>query len=103
MESRMAETPNPEKRSNGAMWCMAVGAGLLILSYILGIPSVIATAASNGDVVALAGGVTGLVVVIAAAIIGGLLTAVGAVWSLVQVVVDSRDENARERYKDVER
>lgn len=95
--------PNPEQRSNGALLCFAIGAGLVILSWLLGIGGVLTTALSGGDPAAIAGGIGMLIALPLTAIAGIILAIVGGVWMLARVIADSRDDGEEKRYRDVQR
>jgi hypothetical protein len=95
------ETPNPEHKSNNAILCFSIGAGLLGLSWLLGFGSTLALALSGGALPAVAGGVGAMIAVVLAGVSGFILMAVGGVWMMVRVIADQR---ASDRYsRDVER
>ena len=97
------ESPNPEQRSNAALLCFAIGAGLVVLAWFLGVGGVMTTVLSGGDPVAMAGGI-GLIIALPLTMIAGLiLLLVGGVWMLARVVADSREGADKERYRDVQR
>jgi membrane protein implicated in regulation of membrane protease activity len=94
---------NPEHRSNNALLCFCLGAGLASLAYLLGVGAVFSTLFGGGDPAALVGGVF-------AAIALGLLVAsafvlmlVGGIWMLVRVIADQRGDANEKRYRDVNR
>lgn len=97
------EPPNPEQRSNGALLCFAIGAGLVVLSWFLGIGGVLTTAFAGGDPAATAGGIGMLIALPLTALAGMILAVVGSVWMLARVVADSRDDGDEKRYRDVQR
>lgn len=97
------DTPNPEQRSDGAMLCFAIGAGLLVLSWFLGIGGVLTTAMAGGDPAAIAGGIGMLIALPLTAIVGVLLLIVGGIWMFARVVADSRDDGGEKRYRDIQR
>jgi hypothetical protein len=100
----MSETPpNPEQRSDGALLCFAIGAGLVILSWFLGIGGVLTTALSGGDPAAVAGGIGMLIALPLTAIAGVILAIIGGVWMFARVVADSRDDGDEKRYRDIQR
>jgi hypothetical protein len=98
----MTETPNPERRSNAAMWCLSIGVALMVVSWFLGVGGVISAAASGGDPWVLGGGVFALALMALCLVGGGVLSLVGIVWIFVQVIADARGED-KDRYKNVER
>jgi hypothetical protein len=97
------EAPNPERRSNGALLCLLVGAALMAAAWFLGLGASMAALFSGGSAPALAGGIAALALAPVVAVGGGLLMAIAVVWILVRVFADSRDAHARERYRDVQR
>jgi hypothetical protein len=99
----MADAPNPERRADAAILCFCIGAGLLGLSWFLGVGNVIALALSGGAPAMLVGGLVSAIVLALAAGSGGLLMLVGAIWMFVRVIADSREESAKDRYRDVQR
>ena len=100
----MTETPpNPEQRSNGALLCFAIGAGLVVLSWFLGIGGVLTTALSGGDPAAVAGGIGMLIALPLTAVAGIILALVGGFWMMARVVADSRDGSEEKRYRDIQR
>jgi hypothetical protein len=98
-----SQPPNPEQRSDGALLCFAIGAGLVVLSWLLGIGGVLTTALSGGDPAAIAGGIGMLIALPLTAIAGIILAIVGGVWMLARVVADSRDDREEKRYRDIQR
>jgi hypothetical protein len=95
---------NPEQRSNGALWCLILGGGLMALAYALGVGAVLTALITNGDPVAIAGSIGMAIAVPLTLVVGLILAAVGGVWILIQVIVDSRGESQTDRYsRDVER
>ena len=97
------ETANPEARSNNALLCIGIGAGLIVLSWLLGIGGVLATVAAGGDPTVAAGGIGMLIALPLAALSGFLLVIVGGVWMFARVVADQRNEASEKRYRDVQR
>ena len=98
-----AEPPNPEQRSNGALLCLSIGAGLVVLSWFLGIGGVLTTAFGGGDPAAMAGGIGMLIALPLTALAGIILAVIGGVWMLARVVADSRDDGEEKRYRDIQR
>jgi hypothetical protein len=98
-----AEGPNPERRSNNALLCFCIGAGLAGLAYFLGVGAVVAAAFGAGDPAAVAGGFVAAMGLTLSALSGFVLMAVGAVWMLVRVIADQRGDASEKRYRDVER
>lgn len=97
------ETPNPEQRSNAALLCFAIGAGLVVVAWFLGVGGVMATALAGGDPAAIAGGIGMLIALPLTMIAGFILLLVGGIWMLARVVADSREGADKERYRDVQR
>jgi len=95
----LSEPPNPEHKSNNAMLCFCIGAGLAALSWFLGVGSAF-SAAFAGGLASAAVGVVGGVALIFAAFSGVILMAVGAIWILIRVIAD---QSGGDRYKDVQR
>lgn len=98
-----SDAPNPERRSNSALLCFCIGIGLCGLAYFLGIGAVMAAAFSGGNPAAVVGSILGVVAVATAGVIGFVMTAIGAVWMLAQVIADQRGGAEEKRYRDVER
>ena len=97
------EAPNPERRSNAALMCLVTGLGLVVLSWFFGFGAIIATTFSGGSAPLLAGGIAALVLVPVMGVGGAILAVIATLWIIVRVVADSRDANAKERYRDVQR
>jgi hypothetical protein len=97
-----AEAPNPERRSNGAVLCVAAGVIILGACYFLGLGAALSLA-WNGETGFNLAALGPALAVVAFAIAGVLLTLGGGIWMLVQVIADATQANATERYKDVER
>ncbi len=97
------EGPNPEHRSNNALLCFCIGAGLAGLAYFLGIGTVIGAAFSGGNPAALVGGIIAAIGLALLAASGFVLMLVGGVWMLLRVIADQRGESSEKRYRDVER
>lgn len=98
-----SEAPNPEHRSNNALLCFCLGAGLAGLAYFLGIGAVIGSIASGGTPAMLVGGLIAVVGLALLGVSGFVLMLTGGVWMLVRVIVDQRGEPSEKRYRDVER
>lgn len=98
-----SEPPNPEARSNGAILCIGIGGGMLVLSWLLGVGGVLATAAAGGDPAAAAGGIAMLIALPLAAVSGLVLVLIGGIWMFARVVADQRGESSEKRYRDVQR
>jgi hypothetical protein len=96
------EAPNPERRSTNAMVCFCTGLGLLALSWLLGVGAAF-TAAFTGGLAGVAMGVAGAVALMLAACLGGLLMLVGLVWIVLRVIADQTRDEAKQRYKNVQR
>jgi hypothetical protein len=97
------DAPNPERRSNNAMLCFCLGAGLCGAAYFLGIGAVIGAALSGGNPAALVGGVMAAIGLVLMGVGGGVMMLVGGVWMLAQVIADQRGDVSEKRYRDVER
>jgi hypothetical protein len=97
------EPRNLEHRSNNALLCFCIGAGLCGLAYVLGIGAVIGAAMSGGDPAAVVGGLFAAIGIGLAGFAGFIMMAVGGVWMLVRVVADQTDNAEEKRYRDVER
>jgi hypothetical protein len=98
------ETPNPEQRSNGALWCLGIGAGLVVLAWLFGVGGVLATAMSGGNPGAMAGGIGALIALPLTMAAGIILIMIGGVWMFGRVVADSREDGGEKRYdRDVQR
>ncbi len=100
----MAETPNPERRSDAALLCFGIGVALAGLSWLLGVGSVLTAALSGGSPVAIAGSVAAMIALLICGALGFVFMAIGGLWLVVRVIMDQRQEQARDRYsRDVER
>jgi uncharacterized membrane protein len=97
------EAPNPERRSNNAILCFSIGAGLCILAYVLGVGAVIGAALSGGDPAVVVGGALAAIGLALAGVSGFILMLVGGVWMIVRVVADQTSDASEKRYRDVER
>jgi hypothetical protein len=98
-----SERPNPERRSNNALLCFCIGAGLAILAWFLGVGTVIGAALSGGDPAVLVGGAFAAIGLALAGVSGFVLMLVGGIWMLVQVIADQTGDREEKRYRDVER
>ena len=97
------EIPNPERRSNNALLCFCIGAGLAGLAYLLGVGAILGAALSGGDPAALAGSLIAALALCLSAVSGFILMFVGGVWMIVRVIADQRGDASERRYRDVER
>ncbi|MGE0829061.1 MAG: hypothetical protein AB7O04_06895 [Hyphomonadaceae bacterium] len=98
------ETPNPERRSNAALLCFCIGVGLGGLAWVLGVGGLIAAALAGGSPAAVVGGLFAAIALVLMGVAGGVLTLVGAIWLIIQVIADQRGADAKERYsREVER
>ncbi|MEJ0022210.1 MAG: hypothetical protein WDN76_01295 [Alphaproteobacteria bacterium] len=96
------ETPNPERRSNSALLCLCLGMALVGLAWFLGVGGMIGLAFSGGAPAA--GGLIALILVPLTGIVGAIMASFGAVWLIIRVIADQRQDHARERYsREVER
>ena len=95
--------PNPERRSNAAMICFCLGAGLCILAYMLGIGAVLGAAISGGDPAVVVGSLFAAFGIAMLGLLGIILALVGGVWMIAQVVADQSGGAEEKRYRDVER
>ena len=95
---------NPERRSDAAVLCLSIGAGLLVLSWLLGLGGALGVIVSGAWTPAAAGGVMGFILVPLTAVTGMLFGAVGFIWIVAHVLIDRGREAGGDRYsKDVER
>ena len=97
------EGKNPEHRSNNAMLCFCIGAGLCALAYFLGIGAVIGAAASGGNPAIVVGGAFAAIGIVLAGISGFVMMAIGGVWMVLRVIADQTSDASEKRYRDVER
>jgi membrane protein implicated in regulation of membrane protease activity len=97
------EGPNPEHRSNNALLCFCIGAGLAGIAYLLGVGAVISAAFGAGDAAVIAGSMIAAIGLTLAALSGFILMAIGAIWMLGRVIADQRGDDSEKRYRDVER
>jgi len=94
--------PNPEQRSNNALWVFCTGAGLCIAAYFLGIGAVMAAVFSGGDPAVVIGSMFGVIGIVLMGVSGFVLALVGGVWMVLRVIADQTGENEK-RYRDVNR
>lgn len=97
------EGENPERRSNNALLCFCIGAGLTTLAWLLGVGTVIGAALSGGDPAVLVGGALAAIGLMLAGASGFVLMLVGGIWMLVRVIADQTADASEKRYRDVER
>jgi len=84
------------------MICFCTGLGLLGLSWLLGVSSAF-TAAFAGGLAGAAMGVAGAIVLMLSACVGVLLMFVGIIWIILRVIADQTGDEAKQRYKNVQR
>lgn len=89
--------PNPERRSNAALICFCAGIGLVALSWFMGFGGVLAGALTGSAPIAAVSALSGVVVLMLGAAAGGVLTVVGAIWLMVQVIADQRQSDRYSR------
>lgn len=97
------EDRNPEHRSNNAMLCFCLGAGLAILAYVLGVGTVLGAVFSGGDPAVVVGGMFAAIGLVLLGVSGFVLMAVGGVWMFLRVIADQAGDAAEKRYRDIER
>jgi predicted ABC-type sugar transport system permease subunit len=97
------EGKNPEHRSNNAMLCFCLGAGLAIAAYVLGVGAVIGAAFSGGDPAIIVGSMLGAVGLVLMGIAGFVMMIIGGVWMILRVIADQTGDRSEKRYRDVER
>jgi hypothetical protein len=97
-----SEPPNPERRSNNAMICFCTGLGLLVLAWFMGVSTAF-TAALTGGLAGAAMGVAGAIALMLAACAGVVLMLVGLIWIVLRVIADQTRDEAKQRYKNVQR
>jgi membrane protein implicated in regulation of membrane protease activity len=96
------KAPNPERRSNSALLCLCIGMGLVCLAWFLGVGGMIGMAFEGGAPAA--GGLIALILLPLTGIVGAIMASFGAVWLIVRVIADQRQDHAKERYsREVER
>lgn len=94
---------NPEHRSNNAMLCFCLGAGLCGAAYFLGVGAVLAAALSGGQPGVVAGSILGAIGLVLMGLSGFVMMIVGGLWMVVRVVADQRGEASEKRYRSIER
>lgn len=94
---------NPEHRSNNAILCFCIGAGLAALAYFLGIGAVIGAAMSGGDPALVVGGLFAAIGIAFAGVSGAIMMLIGGAWMIIQVIADQSGDASEKRYRDVER
>jgi len=97
------EAPNPERKSNNALLCFCIGAGLAGAAWLLGIGSAMSIAFMGANPALLVGGVIAAFGLILLGVSGFILMAVGAVWLFVRVLADQHESDRKDRYRHVER
>jgi hypothetical protein len=97
------EAPNPETRSNGAVWCLSIGVVLMGAAYFLGFGGMVAAAFAGNDPALVVGGIGMLIALPLMGVSGLVLAAVGGGWVLVRVIADQTNSAEEARYKDVQR
>jgi hypothetical protein len=98
-----SDAPNPEHRSNNALWCFCLGVGLCAIAYFFGIGAVLAAALSGGDPSVVIGSMFGVIGVVLMGVSGAILTAIGGVWMLLRVIADQTGDQSEKRYRNVDR
>lgn len=98
-----SNAPNPERRSNAAMICFCLGAGLCILAYMLGIGAILGAAISGGDPALVVGSLFAAFGIAMLGLLGIILAFVGGIWMIAQVLADQSGNDEEKRYRDVER
>jgi len=94
---------NPEHRSNAAMVCFCVGAGLCVLAYVLGIGAVLGALANGGNPALVVGSIFAAVGITLAGVTGFVVALIGGIWMIVQVIADQSGDASEKRYRDIER
>lgn len=97
------EGKNPEHRSNNAMLCFCIGAGLCVLAYFLGIGAVMGAALSGGNPAVVVGSVFAAVGLVLMGVAGFVMMVIGGIWMVLRVVADQTGDASEKRYRDVER
>lgn len=100
---KRSEAPNPERRTTNAILCFSIGAGLVGLSWVLGMGAVMGAALGGGDPALVVGGAIAAVGLVLAGAAGGVLMLIGGIWMVIQVIADQRGEASEKRYRDIER
>ncbi|HRO04827.1 MAG TPA: hypothetical protein PLS69_14605 [Terricaulis sp.] len=95
--------PNPEQRSNNALWVFCTGAGLCIGAYFLAVVGLVEGAMnSGGDPAVVIGSMFGVIGIVLMGVAGFVLVAVGGIWMVLRVIADQTGDNEK-RYRDVNR
>ncbi len=94
--------PNPEQRSNNALWVFCTGFGLSAVAYFLGVGAVIAAAMSGGDPAVAVGSIFAAIGLALLGVSGFVLMLVGGIWMIVRVIADQTGDSEK-RYRDVNR
>jgi membrane protein implicated in regulation of membrane protease activity len=81
---------NPEQRSNSALLCFCIGAGLIGASWLMGLGGVLTLAVAGNGAALAAGGLMTLLLIPLVAACGAILILVGGIWMIVRVVADSQ-------------
>lgn len=97
------EGKNPEHRSNNAMLCFCIGAGLCAGAYFLGIGAVLGAALSGGNPAVVVGGIFAAVGLVLMGIAGFVMMVIGGIWMVARVIADQTGDASEKRYRDVER
>jgi uncharacterized membrane protein len=98
-----SEGKNPEYRSNNAMLCFCIGAGLCVLAYFLGIGAVLGAAIGGGNPALIVGSVFAAVGIVLMGVAGFVMMVIGGIWMIARVVADQTSDASEKRYRDVER
>jgi hypothetical protein len=84
------------------MICFCTGIGLLGLSWFMGVGAAF-TAAFTGGLAGAAMGVSGAIALMLTACLGAFLVFIGIVWIALRVIADQTGDEAKQRYRDVQR
>ena len=98
-----SEGRNPEHRSNNAMLCFCIGAGLCVLAYFLGIGAVLGAALGGGNPALVVGSVFAAIGIVLMGAAGFVMMVIGGIWMIARVVADQTGDASEKRYRDVER
>jgi hypothetical protein len=98
-----SEGRNPEHRSNNAMLCFCIGAGLCGLAYVLGVGAVLGAVFSGGNPAVVVGGLLAAIGITLAGVVGLVMMVIGGVWMIARVVADQTGDASEKRYRDIER
>lgn len=95
---------NPERRSDGAILCWAIGVGLLALAWALGMFGVLAAAFSLGSLPAMGSALAATIMAPLTVGLGAVFCAGGLVWMVIRAVADQVGDREGSHYsKNVER